>query len=362
VRVGILGTGNIAPKYVRGCRAWEVLDVVACADLDPMRARLLADQLEIPRAATVDELLAADDIDLVIDLTPHQAHGTVGLAVVEAGKHLYQEKPFARTVDEGQAILAAARRRGVQVAAAPDGFLGGGLQTCRALIDDGAIGEPLSVFASYVQQHPDRWHPDPESYYRQGGGPLHALGSYLVTALATLLGPITSVSAVASNDAQERSVKVGPRVGTPFRVDVPTHLSGSVQFANGAIGTLVMSYQLHAQSLPVLEIYGAQGSIAGPHPDSYDGPVRRSDGELDRWIEVPLTHRGDLLRGIGVADLAYAILDERAPRASGELGVHVVEVLSAFEDSAATGRAVSLTTSCERPSPLRRGAADGGLR
>jgi predicted dehydrogenase len=350
--VGLLGCGNIAPKYVRGLHVWDVLEVVSCADLDVSRAHALAREHDLSKSYGVEEMLADDDVDIVVDLTSHQAHAAVGLAVVSAGKHLYQEKPFTHTVGEGQTILDEARRRSVLVAGAPDGFLGGGLQTCRKLIDDGAIGEPVGAFTAYVQHHPDEWHPDAEGYHVAGGGPLHALGSYLITALVALLGPVTEAGATAIDAREERRIRVGPRAGTPFRVRAPTHVAGTLDFAGGATATVLASYELWATNLPELELYGTAGAIVGPHPDSYAGPVRLAAAPSTEWEDVPFSHSPDVMRGIGIADLAHAVLDGRAPRASGELALHVVDVLRALEESARTRTRLATTTTCERPPPL----------
>lgn len=360
-RVGFVGCGNISGSYVEGCRRHAILDVVACADLEAERARALALELDVPKACQVEELLADPDVDIVLNLTAHQAHAAVSLAAIEAGKHVYSEKPLASSTEEGLAILEAARGRGVRVGCAPDTFLGGGLQTCRRLIDEGLVGQPLACFASYVHRGHEWWHPDPESYYRRGCGPALDTGPYLVTALVSLLGPVARVAGSAMLNRPERVITSEPRRGARIQVEANTHVAGVLEFASGASATVMLSYDVWAAQLPRLEIYGTEGTLSVPHPEGFGGPVRIWLGEASDWSEVQLTHGAEAGRGIGVADMAHAIAEGREHRASGELALHVLDTLCALEQSSSAGQHVTLSTTCARPAPLPAGSEPSDL-
>ncbi len=304
------------------------------------------------RACSVDELLNDPDIQIVLNLTIPRAHAAVNLAALQAGKHAYCEKPFAVTREDGKKVLAAARKRGLLVGGAPDTFFGGGIQTCRKLIDDGAIGQPVAATAFMACRGHESWHPDPEFYYDLGGGPMLDMGPYYLTALVNLLGPVKRVSGSARITFPERLITSEPKKGTKIAVKTPTHIAGTLDFASGAIGTVIMSFDVAAHRLPGIEIYGSEGTLAVPDPNGFGGVVRmRKMGEAD-WTEVRLTHSDQVGRSMGVADLAQAIALGRKPRASGELCFHVLDVMLAFEDASKAGQHVAITSPCERPAAL----------
>jgi len=360
-KVGVVGCGNISGIYFKNGKWLESIDIVACADLVAERARAKAAEFGIPRACTVQELLADPEIEIVINLTIPIAHAEVALAALEAGKCVYNEKPLAITRADGRKMLDLAQSKGLLVGCAPDTFMGGGLQTCRKLIDDGVIGEPVAVSAFMLCHGHESWHPDPEFYYKQGGGPMFDMGPYYVTALVSLIGPIRRVTGSARITFPERTITSEPKHGTKITVDVPTHVAGVMDFANGAIGTLVTSFDVWSHRMPNIEIYGAEGSLGVPDPNSFGGPVLlRKPGDKD-WTEVPLTHiYVDNSRGLGVADMAYALRSGRPARASGQLAYHVLDVMHAFHDASRDGRHVELTSGY-RPAPLPVGLEHGKL-
>ena len=354
VKVGIIGCGNISQIYLANCTRYENLQVVACADLDVQRAQQRADEFGIAIACTPEQLLANRDIEIVINLTIPQAHAAVCLQALEAGKHVYTEKPFAVTREEAQLVMDKAKEKGLLVASAPETFMGGGIQTCRQLIDEGKIGVPVAASAFMMCGGHEGWHPDPEFYYKRGGGPMYDMGPYYLTALVSLLGPIARISGSARASFPERVIKSEPKRGQTITVDVPTHVAGTLEFASGAIGTMVMSFDIFGgHDLPRIEIYGSQGTLSVPDPNSFGGPVLlRRAGEL-QWMDVPVAHSyTDNSRGIGVMDLGYAIRTGRHPRADGELACHVLEAMHAFHESAAEGRHYVMSSTCDRPAPL----------
>jgi predicted dehydrogenase len=358
--IGVIGCGNISPAYFKGMALFENVQPVACADLDHERAGATAAEQGI-RAATVEDLLAIDDVDIVLNLTIPAAHVEVNLAALRAGKHAYCEKPFALSNDDVASVLAEASDRGLRVGCAPDTFLGGGAQTARKLIADGAIGEPVAATAFFTCPGHERWHPAPEFYYKPGGGPMLDMGPYYVTGLVNLLGPVRAVSGSARVSRPTRTITSEPLNGKEIKVEVPTHVAGTLEFACGAIGTIITSFDVWRADLPRIQVHGVDGSLDVPDPNHFKGPVRRFARGHEQWSDVELTHSDALLRGAGVADMATAILSDRPHRASGELAAHVLEVMLAFEQSANQGRRIEMTTTCDQPAPLPAGLAVGAL-
>jgi predicted dehydrogenase len=355
MNIGIVGCGNISSVYLKNCTASEYLNVLAVADLDMERAMSQAKRFNIPRAITVEELLADPDIDLVINLTIPAAHGTVGLAAIRAGKSIYNEKPLAISREDGQSMLKEARKRGVRVGCAPDTFLGDGLQTCRALLDEGAIGEPVAATAFMLGHGPEGWHPDPEFFYQVGAGPMFDMGPYYLTALISLLGPVRRVTGSARISFPERAIGSKPKKGTKIEVKTPTHIAGVLDFASGPVATLVTSFDVWASQVPRIEIYGSKGTLSVPDPNIFGGPVHLRLAGEDDWREVPLAHYTALNdRGIGVADMAHGIRHKRLHRANGELAYHVLDIMHAFHDASDRGRHIELKSTCKQPEPLGR--------
>lgn len=361
--VGILGCGEIAPQYVEGLRRFDFLEVRAFADMDAARAVALAERAGGGRASSPEELLADERVEVVVNLTPPQAHAEVSMRALEAGKHVYSEKPLGLDLDAAAALLAAAGERGLVLGGAPDTVLGAALQDSRKLLDDGWIGAPragLAVFASHGYEH---FHPRPEYLYAAGGGPMLDMGPYYVTSLVHLLGPIRRVTAAAARFDDERSIVTESGALRSFPVEIETHLAGTLDFACGAVVSLVSSYEMWRTQAPCIELHGTEGSLQVPNPDFFDGePLLRRPGrpELfeeqlrgpEGWRAMPSAHREDLGRGVGVAELVSHLRHGTPHRTSAAVVLHVLEALLAFHRAAATGRAVELTTTCERPAAL----------
>ncbi|MEI8122920.1 MAG: Gfo/Idh/MocA family oxidoreductase [bacterium] len=360
-KIGVIGCGNISGAYFKAGQTFNNLEIAACADLDPARAKAKAEEFKIPKACSVRELLADRDIQIVVNLTIPKAHAAVALAALAAGKHVYGEKPLAVTRRDGQKILAAAKARKLRVGSAPDTFFGGGIQTCRKLIDDGWIGKPVAASAFMVCAGHESWHPQPEFYYDLGGGPMLDMGPYYLTALVNLLGPIKRVSGSARTTRSERMITSQPQYGKIIKVKALTHYSTVLDFAQGTICSMIMSFDCQTAQLPRIEIYGTEGTLSVPDPNTFGGPVRIGRKGKD-WLEVPLTHGyTENSRSIGVADMANAIQSGRPHRASGELAFHVLDAMEAAADSSAKGRAITLTSTCKRPAALPLGLLPGTL-
>jgi predicted dehydrogenase len=354
MNIAVIGTGDIFHKaYAPGLKAYG-LAIAAIADLDRARAQAMAVQHGVPRVLSVDELIAAPDIDLVVNLTVPQAHAPIAIRALDAGKHVYGEKPLALDAAEGRAVLAAVRRSGRTLTSAPDTILGAGLQTCRQLVDQGAIGAVVGGCAHFACAGHERWHHNPDFYYRAGGGPVLDMGPYYLSALAMILGPIVRVSGMAARPRAERTIGQGPRAGERVPVSIDTHVAALVAFANGTLVNVVMSFDVRAHQLPRLELWGDAGSLQLSDPNDFGGTVRLHTGA--DWVDQPLMRpRGR--RGAGVADQIAAVAAGRTPRCDSALAFHVLEAMDAILVAAREQRVVTLDSTCARPAPL----ADGEL-
>ncbi|HET8628683.1 MAG TPA: Gfo/Idh/MocA family oxidoreductase [Thermomicrobiales bacterium] len=357
--VGIIGCGKISGAYLRNLGAFAGVEVVACADLILERAREQAAAYSVPKACGVEELLADPAIQLAVNLTIPQAHAAVALAALEAGKSVYNEKPLAISREDGRRMLALAGERGLRVGCAPDTFLGGGLQTCRRLIDEGAIGVPVAAAASLLNHGPESWHPNPDFYYQEGAGPLFDMGPYYLTALIAMLGPVRRVTGSARASFPERTITSEPLAGTTITVNVPTHTAGVLDFAAGPIATFVTSFDVWGGERR-LEIHGSEGSLRLPDPNTFGGPVQLLRAGEREWTDVPLEYGNtENSRGLGVIDLAAAMRSGRPARASGDLAYHVLDIMHALHDAGREGRHIDLASTCARPAPLPTGLPDG---
>jgi predicted dehydrogenase len=350
-RVGIVGCGDVSGMYLRGCEPFTSIELAACADLDAERAAALAARGGFPAVST-EALLADPSIDIVLVLTPPVAHAAVSRAAISASKHLYSEKPLATSLADARTILDEARAANVRVGAAPDTFLGGGIQTARALIDEGAIGTPFAATASVAHLGPEAWHPNPGIFYASGAGPLLDVGPYYVTALVALLGPIEAVSAVGSGVGSERRIGSGPRAGETVTAEVPTTVLSTLRFESGVLGGLTASFDVVDSEVPHFEIHGTAGSLILGDPNRLDGEVRYRPLGADRWEDVTPRFDTSVGRGIGIADMIDALRTGRPHRANGDLAYHVLEVLLAIEGSTRSGRVEPVASRAPKPVPL----------
>jgi predicted dehydrogenase len=207
-----------------------------------------------------------------------------------------------------------------------------------------------------LDKGPERWHPNPEAFYQAGSGPMLDMGPYYTTALVTMLGPVRRVTGFARASFSERIIHKGPRAGTHFPVNTPTYVAGVMEFASGAIGTLITSFDVQGHRLPYIEIYGSEGTIVAPDPNQFGGPVYLCQSGKRVWQEIALTHGyTSNVRGIGVADMLYAIHTGRPHRANGKLAYHVLDIMQAFYESSRAGKHIELSSTCQRPAPLRPG-------
>ncbi|MBV8899297.1 MAG: Gfo/Idh/MocA family oxidoreductase [Verrucomicrobia bacterium] len=370
IDLGIIGCGNISHSYLKGAARSELVRVKAVADLRTEAAQAKGVEYGV-QAVSVDQMLADPDIQVVLNLTIPLAHAPVSLQVVEAGKHVYSEKPLGSRHAEAEALMLAATAKGIRVGCAPDTFLGAGHQACRRAVDAGRIGRPIAGSAFFATHGVEHWHPNPEFFFKRGGGPVLDMGPYYVTQLVNLLGPVVRVAAQATIGSATRTVSSEPLKGSIIQVEVPTTVNGVLSFANGASVTITTSWDVWRHRRVPFELYGSEGSMLVPDPNFFGGEpmVTSRDGD---WTPLNTSvhpfgkpnrrtqsglHVADY-RMVGVLDMAAAIRDHRRHRASGELAMHVLEVLEALERSSIEGRHIMIETPCERPEPLPLGEGE----
>lgn len=359
--IGIIGCGNISSAYLKAAATFPILDVRGVADLNRGLADQRASEFGVP-ARDVAELLADPAIEIIVNLTVPKAHVAVAMQALEAGKHTYSEKPLGVDFAEGKKLAEAARTRKLRIGAAPDTFLGGSHQTARAIVDSGALGQPVGGTATFMCPGHERWHPNPDFYYEVGGGPMLDMGPYYITGLVNLLGPVSRVAGFATAPRKQRLITSEPRNGQHIPVHVPTHVAGVMAFANGAVVQIGMSFDVAGHRHVPLEIYGTEGTLIVPDPNHFGGQIEflKKGGAFEpRDTTEPYADGNH--RSIGVADMAHAIRSNRPHRASGALALHVLEVMEAFHTAAETGATVSITTAPERPAALSASLIDGRI-
>jgi predicted dehydrogenase len=333
--VAVVGCGNISKQYLKHLTKFPDVQVLFCADIDAGRAKAQAAAYGVPASGSLQQALEHPDVQLVVNLTIPAAHAEVASAAIAAGRHVWNEKPLAPDVAAGRALLEQARAAGVRVGCAPDTVLGAGIQSARRLIASGAIGTPVSALTLLQGPGPESWHPDPEFLFARGAGPLFDLGPYYLSVLATLLGPATRVAAVGRRDRETRVIGSGPRAGTEFAVEVPTYMSALAQYAGGQAASLLFSWDSPLTRSGFVEITGTEATLAVPDPNQFDGDLRVRRAGDQEWTVIP-SHGAAAGRGIGVVDMVRAIRRGQPHRASGEMALHVLELMTAIERSAAT--------------------------
>ncbi len=377
MNIGIIGLGDISTAYIENLKQFPQVHLLACASRGIEKARAAAGKFGIERPyASADELIADNDVDIILNLTIPAVHGKYNIAALKAGKHLYSEKPLAGTLEEADEIITLASSKGLTVGCAPDTFLGGRLQTCRKIIDDGTIGEIIGAGGYCLYHGVDTFHNSPFFYFKEGAGPLLDIGPYYMSALLSLMGPVRRCSAMARKGSDTRTVLGGPHKGETIDVEVDTHIIGNLEFTSGALGNIITSFDVWDSEMPRIEIYGTKGTICIRDPDPLDGPnlfggnvLLKTEKEYrwygfprddnpSPWIDVPLTHpfvstsHAKNSRGIGVVEMVKAIGEGRTPRASGELAYHSLEVMLKMLRSASEGRFFEIDSTFTLPEAL----------
>lgn len=361
--IGIIGCGNISAAYMKLAPLFKGIEVRACADKNMEAAEVRAGEYGL-RAETVDDLLMADDIDIVVNLTIPAAHYEISKQILEAGKHSYSEKPFVLTLEEGEALSKLAEKKGLRVGSAPDTFLGGAHQLARAAIDEGAVGRVTGGTCHVMSFGMEHWHPNPDFFFQPGGGPILDLGPYYITDLVQFLGPVKAVAAMTGMGRPTRTISNGPRDGEDIPVETPTDIHALLEFDSGAIVTLGASWDVKAHRHKNIELYGLDGSLYVPDPNFFGGEVIFATPDSEEVLE----ERGHPFgvnnmedgrgtpwanyRCAGLADMAHAIDSGRPHRCSLELATHVVEVMTAILKAGESRAWIEMSTTCDRPEAL----------
>lgn len=352
VGVGFIGAGNISDQYLTNLVRFPDVKVLFIADLDTDRARAQADKYGVNGSGTVDELLANPDVEIVVNLTIPAAHAEVDLKCIAAGKHVWSEKPYATSREDAQKVAEAASKAGVLVCVAPDTIMGGGIQTGLRAIAEGKIGKPLSAMTMFQVGGPEAWHPSPEFLFAKGAGPLLDMGPYYISTLVAVFGAVKRVTGLGSKAKATRVIATGPKAGTEFPVEVPTHIGALIEFESGASAQCIFSFESALFRMGFVEINGTEGTISLPDPNMFDG-----DSELHVGNEPEDVSKIELTgathgRGTGVTEMAQAIREGRQVRIPGEIALHVLDVLLSIQDAVESGQWVEVKSSLEPISPL----------
>ena len=373
--VGIIGCGNISTTYLRLAPLFKGLEIKAVADINADAAKARAAEYGV-MALSVDELLASDEIDIVVNLTIPEVHHKITKDILTAGKHAYSEKPLVLTLEDGLDLKKTAEERGLLVGCAPDTFLGGAHQKARALIDAGVVGKIMSGTAHVMSKGMEAWHPNPDFFFRPGGGPVLDIGPYYVANLVNLVGPVKKVAAFANTARKERVIGSGPRAGEKVPVSTPTTIHAVLEFVSGAVITLGASWDVYGHQHQSMELYGTQGALFVPDPNFFGGELVLVDTDGKRETVAPWNHPLGIpnqdrpagqppvanYRSAGFADMIAAMSEGRAPRCSLDVSLHGVDVMTSILKAAETGSVVELTTTCKRPLPLSPDAARALLK
>lgn len=366
-RIGVVGCGNISGTYLRNLTVLygKRVKVTALTDIVEEKAAKASKEFGVRYIKKTEDLVRDPEVDIVLNITEPLNHYGVSMQALNAGKHVYNEKPLCVKREEAEGIMALAKQKGLRAGGSPDTFLGPAIQACRKVIDDGWIGRPVAAHAFLMNHGMEHWHPNPDFFYQEGGGPMFDVGVYYVTALVNLLGPVARVSGSAQKGQAERLITSEPHKGEIIKVGVPTHIAGIMDFASGAVGLIVASNDIYSHSMPCIEIYGTDGTLQVPDPNYFRGEIKLRRFWEENWSSIPNLllspenplekddwHKVNNLRGIGITDMAEAIAEGRPHRASAELTYHVLDIMQGIHDASAAGKYHELKSGCQRPEPL----------
>lgn len=358
VGIGFVGCGAISGIYLQNItNLFKEIEIVGVCDLIRERAENAVKNYNIPKLYNdMYELFADPDVDIVLNITRPYEHYEVTKAALNAGKHVYSEKPLAASLAEGKELVALAKEKGLMLGGAPDTYLGAGIQTCRKLIEEGKIGEPIGCAGFMICRGHETWHPDPEFYYKYGGGPMMDMGPYYLTAMINLIGSVESVSAMTKKTFAQRTITSQPHYGEIIDVDVNTYIAGNIRFESGAIGTLFTTFDVYKSENKWIEVYGSEGTLCVPDPNTFGGPVRLYRPGDDGFKDMPLEFDyADNSRALGLADMAKALQTGRDSRASYKQTYHVLEIMESFNKSGDERREIPIESHFDKTPIMVRG-------
>ena len=366
VNVAMIGVGCISGIYLENItKVFKEIELIGVCDLIRERAEKAQADYNVPKIyETMHDAFADPEVDIVLNLTRPYEHYEVTKAALEAGKHVYSEKPLGASLEEGIELCDLAEKKGLMLGGAPDTFMGAGIQTCRRLIDDGFIGTPIGSAAFMICNGHESWHPDPEFYYKRGGGPMFDMGPYYLTAMINLLGGVSEVMSASKTTFPQRTITSQPLAGTIVDVDVSTYISGTVKYDSGAIGTIFTTFDVKfpGEATRYIEVYGTEGTLFVPDPNGFSGPVKLYRPEEGKLREIPLMYDyAENSRSLGLADMAKAIVDGRVARCDYTQTFHVLEMIEGFETSSREGRWVKMNSHYDRKPAMVKAKLKGIL-
>jgi len=356
--------GCISGIYLENItKLYREINLLGVCDLIRERAENAKEKYGIEKIYdTMHDAFNDPDVDIILNLTRPYEHFAVSEGALLHGKHVYTEKPLGITIEEGERLFSLAKEKGLRIGGAPDTFLGAGLQTCRRLIDEGFIGTPIGSAAFMISHGPESWHPDPDFFYQKGGGPMMDMGPYYVTAMVNLMGRVKRVVSAGQASYPERMIGSQPFAGTPIHVNVDTYVAGTVEYESGAIGTIITTFDVHYKGAARFEIYGSEGTLILPDPNTFGGPILLYRPEEKEYRQIPLMYEyRENSRGLGLADMAKALQTGRDARADGQQVFHVLDVLTGFARSARAGGWIEMKTDYERRNAMKLPALKGVL-
>ncbi len=356
VGIGILGCGNISEIYLKNLTSlFHGVRVIGVCDVNDRLAEEKTAAYALPRRFhSFDEMLASDEVEVVLDICPPLLHYELNKKALLAGKHVYSEKPLAAEYAQARELVALAEESGLLIGCSPDTVLGASVQTCRKLIEGGLIGEVVGCSANLIKRGVETWHPNPNFLYQPGAGPLLDMGPYYIGTLLQLAGRVSAVQGMSGISFKERVITSQPHYGEIIHVNVPTYVNALLEFESGALGTLTMTFDVHKANLPFVEIYGAQGTLSVPDPNCFGAsPILLYRPEKGEWLEMPLLFGyAENSRGLGLADLCRAIREGGGVRASAQAALHTVEIIESILASAQSGSKVKLESGYNKPAPM----------
>lgn len=347
VKIGILGLGAISGIYLKNLSSvFRNVEILGIYDLIEEKAEKVQEEYHISKVyKNMEEMLDDPEIEIVLNLTRPLEHYHVTKSALLAGKHVYSEKPLATTFEEGKELVALAKERNLLLGGAPDTFLGAGIQTCKKIIDSGFIGRPIGAAAFMICHGHESWHPAPEFYYQTGGGPMMDMGPYYLTALVNLMGSVKGLTGIAKKNFEHRVITSEPLYGKTIDVEVPTHYNGILDFESGATATVTTTFDVYYTQQARFEIYGTEGTLIVPDPNTFGGPVKLLSGKENEYRDMPLLFDySENSRGLGLSNMADALRGLDGFRANGDQMLHVLEIMTGFEKSSSTGCYLEMET------------------
>ena len=367
-KIGLIGCGHIAETYFRAEKYFNNIKIIKCADINEKASKRCALNFGI-KSVTVNELLKDNEIEIILNLTIPKAHYQISKKALINGKHVYSEKPLAINLNDGKKLLKISKKKKLYLGNAPDTFLGGGIQKSKELVEKNIIGNVKLGNAVFAFPGIQSYHPNPEPWFtKKEGGPVIDMGPYYITALVNLLGPAKKVTGTIIQGQKYRTIGIGPKKGKKFKVECPTTYLSTITFKNNSIIRLTLSFDVIAHQRNHIELYGEKGSMIVPDPNMFGGSVLTCNKLGDNWKEfktskMPLgrinirtqssraneTPTNANYRGVGLSEMVYSIENKRKHLCSGEISLHVLDIITSIMKAATSGKIQYISNFCTKP-------------